>query len=122
MAKALIAQAKTATGPEKAKLVAEALQIVTDGSKVRSDHQQELFALRRELLKEVGGNLEINTFDDAVAAGDAAAASSEWEKALAAYNKGLEIAEKTKLKNAGGIAAVREAHGPRPVHDGLRSV
>ena len=111
VAKALIAQSKTATGPEKAKLTAEALKIVTDASKVRSDHQQELFALRRDLLKVAGGNLEINTFDDAVAAGDAAAASSEWEKALADYQKGLEIAERTKLKNAGGIAAVREAMG-----------
>ena len=110
-AKALLALAKKATGPEKAKLMAEALQIVTDGSKVRSEHQQELFALRRELLKDIGRNLEVNTFDDAVAAGDAAVASSEWEKALAAYNKGLEIAEKTKLRNPNGIATVREAAG-----------
>ena len=52
VAKALLARAEKATGPEKTKLTAEALQIVTDGSKVRSEHQQELFALRRELLKD----------------------------------------------------------------------
>ena len=74
------------------------------------------------MLKAAAADLEVNTFDEAVALGDAAAASSEWEKALDAYSKALEIAEKTKLKNPGGIAAVREADRPRPVHDRPRSV
>jgi hypothetical protein len=107
--KALLAAAQNASGPEKNKLLAEALQLATDGSKVRSQYQQELFALRRELLGDIGRNVEVNTFDDGIAAGDAAAAGQNWDKALAAYNKALDIAKRTKLKNPRGIAAVREA-------------
>jgi hypothetical protein len=109
LAKATLAAAKAASGPEKNKLLAESLQLATDGSKVRSQCQQELFAMRRDLLGDIGRSLEVNSFDDGVAAGDAAAATQNWDKALAAYNKATEIAQRTKLRNPDGIAAVHEA-------------
>ena len=111
LAKAMLASAGKATGPEKAKLTGEALQIVTECAKVRSQYQRELVLTRRDILKISGRDLEATSFDEAVTLGDAAAANSDWRKALEAYEKAMEIAEKTKLKNPGGIAAVREAMG-----------
>jgi tetratricopeptide (TPR) repeat protein len=108
-AKAMLALAEKATGAEKKKLMGDLREIVTDGSKVRSQYQQELYAMRRQILKMIGGNLEVNSFDDGVAAGDAAVATADWEKALQAYNTALEIAEKTKLRKPKEIATVREA-------------
>ena len=109
VAKALLAEAKEATGPKKTKLMSEVLRLVTDGSKVRSQYQQELYSMRRDILQQIGRNLEINTFDDAIIAGDAAVESSQWQKALDIYNKAVEIAEKTKLDNPEDIAKVHEA-------------
>jgi tetratricopeptide (TPR) repeat protein len=110
-AKAVLAQAEDMTAPKKAKAFAEVLQMVTEGAKVRSPVQQELFVLRREILKTSGRDIEANTFDEAVALGDAAVAGLDWQKALSAYNKAIGIADRTKLKNPGAIAAVREAMG-----------
>jgi hypothetical protein len=111
LAKAKLAEAQQATAAEKTKLMAEVLQIATESSKIRGQYQQDHFALRREILKDIGRNLEVTTFDDAVAVGDAAVADSEWPKAIDFYQKALAIAEKTKLRNPDGIAAVREAAG-----------
>ena len=66
--------------------------------------------LHRDVLKAAGrSGLDVSTFDEAVALGDAAAAASQWEQARDTYNKALEIAEKTKRDDPEGIAAVREA-------------
>ena len=44
-----------------------------------------------------------------MALGDAAVANADWQNALEAYGKAIELAEKTKLSNVAGVAAVREA-------------
>ena len=56
-----------------------------------------------------GRDTEVNTFEEAVALGKAAAANSDWQQALDAYRKAIELAEKTKLRNPTGIAEAREA-------------
>lgn len=107
-AKAWVNMAETSESAKKAEYMARAMQIVTENAKVRSQYQPDFFALRRDMYKSVGRNFEANTFDDAVIAGNAAAESAEWPKALEYYTKALEIAEKTKLKNFDVIDAVRE--------------
>ena len=109
LAKAKLGLAAKATGQEKAKLTAEVLQLVTECSKVRSQYQPEVVLMRRDILKGAGRDLESNTFDEAVAWGNAAVETSDWTKALEAYEKAIGIAEKTKLKDPAGIAAVRDA-------------
>lgn len=110
-ARALLAAADKASGAEKTKMMGTLQQIVVDGSKVRSQYQRDLYEMRSNLLKGVGRNLEIKTFDDGVAAGDAALQSSEWQQAVTSYGKALEIAQKTNLKNPVKIGEVREAIG-----------
>ena len=109
LAKAKLALAAKATGQEKVKITAEVLQLVTECAKIRSQYQQELVLMRREILKRAGRDLEANTFDEAVAWGNAAVETSDWTNAMEAYEKAIAIAEKTKLKDPAGIAAVRDA-------------
>ena len=60
LAKALYAQAEKAHGPEKAKRASDALQILIEMSKVRSQYQQEAILLKREILKAAGkSDLEV---------------------------------------------------------------
>ena len=42
------------TGPEKAKRASDALQILIEMSKVRSQYQQEAILLKREMMKAAG--------------------------------------------------------------------
>ncbi len=107
--RAMLAAAKKATGPERSRLLGEALQIATEGSKIRSPFQQDLCIRRQELLRLSGRGLEASSFEEARALGDAAATSSDWSGALEAYGKAIDLAEKTRLNNPAAIAAVREA-------------
>ncbi len=107
--KAMLAKARKAPGPERTKLLGEILQIATDGSKVRSPFQQDLALMRQETLRLSGRGLEASSFEEAAALGDAAAAGAEWQTALDAYAKAIELAEKSNLNNPNAIAAVREA-------------
>ena len=109
VATAMLAKVRKAPGPERTKLLGEALQIVTEGAKVRSPYQQNLALKRQEVLRLSGREQEANNFQEAVALGDAAAASSDWPWALKHYDKALALAETTSLTNLDAIAAVREA-------------
>ncbi len=110
LAKALYAQSKKGTGPEKAKRASDARQILIEMSKVHSQYQQEAILLKREILKAEGrSDLEVATFDEAVALGDAALGVKQWQQARDAFRQALEIAGRTRLKDAARIAAVREA-------------
>jgi len=111
--KVLLERAEKGSSAEKSKRMTEVLQILTRCSKVRSQHQQEFILLKRELLKKRGGdeNAEAATFDEAVALGDEALRDSKWDKALDAYNRAIELAEKVKMKDPARIGAVREAIG-----------
>jgi cellulose synthase operon protein C len=110
LAKAKLAADPKASGPEKTRRASEALQILIDMSKIRSQYQREAILLRRDVMKARGqAEFDVNTFEEAVALGDAAMSASQWEQAEGAYRKALEIAEKRKRKDAAGIEAVREA-------------
>ncbi len=109
VAQAMLAAAGTATGPKKSELTGNVLQIVTDCAKIRSPYQQELVLLRREILSAAGRDTQVNSFDEAVALGKTAAANADWQQALDAYSKAIELAEKTRLRNPAGIAEAHEA-------------
>jgi tetratricopeptide (TPR) repeat protein len=110
MAKTLLSLAAKATGGEKKKIAAEAVRVLTDMSKVRSSHRQEAVLLRRDALRAAGNpETETATFDEAVAAGDAALAAADWQQAENAYRKALDLAAKRNPKDADELVAVREA-------------
>jgi hypothetical protein len=110
LAKAKLAPDKKATGSEKTRRASEALQILIDMSKTRSQYQREAIMLRRDVMRSRGqAAFDVNTFEEAVALGDAAMSASQWQGARDAYEKALEIAEKRKRKDAAGVEAVREA-------------
>ena len=92
-AKALRDKAVGAAGEEKTRGIAEALRMLADLSKTRGPHQQEAILLRHELLQASGRpDVEIDTFDEAVALADAAAAKSQWERASDLYRRAIDIA------------------------------
>ena len=107
--RAVLAKAGKLSGPERTKILGEALQVATDGSKVHSPFQQELALARQELLRLSGRGLEANSFEEAVALGDAASAEGQWQTAVLAYEKAVELAEKSRSTNSNAVAAVREA-------------
>jgi hypothetical protein len=109
VAQAMLAAARNATGPKKSEMTGSVLQIVTDCAKIRSPYQQELVLLRREILSAAGRDTQVNNFDEAVALAKAAAANSDWQKALDAYRQAIELAQKSKLRNPAGIAEAHEA-------------
>ena len=110
VAKDIFQNAQKATGAEKAKGLSEALRILTEMSKTRSPYQQEAILLRRDLLLASGkSDLDIGSFEEAVALGDAAADAAQWERAKKLYTQALDIAQQTKFKDPPRIAAVGEA-------------
>ena len=109
VAQAMLAEAGKMSGPKKSEMTKNVLRIVTECGKIRSPYQQELVVLRREILSAGGRDTEVNNFEEAAALGKAAAANSDWQQALDAYRKAVELAEKTKLKNPTGIAEARDA-------------
>jgi len=109
VAQAMLAEAGKLSGPKKSEMTRSVLQIVTECGKIRSPFQQELVVLRREILSAGGRDTEVNNFEEAVALGKAAAANSDWQQALEAYRKAIELAEKNKLRNPTGIAEAHDA-------------
>ncbi len=109
-AKAIHAKAQKAAGPEKAKGVSKALRILIEMSRIRSPYQQNAILLRRDLLLASGkSDLEVSTFEEAVALADAAVADAQWEQVRNLYKKALEIADRTKFMDDARIAAAGEA-------------
>ncbi len=110
VARALLAKARDAAGPEKRKTTAEALRLLTDMSRVPGSHRQDAILLRRELLLAAGrSGAEIDTFDEAVAVAAAAAESGQWPRARDLYRRALELAEKNAHKDRSRTDAVAEA-------------
>ena len=109
-ARSILSLAEGATGAERSRRILDARRILADMSKVRSPYQREAILLRREVLGKTGGaDLDVKTFDDAVALGDVAAADGQWEQAQTAYEKAIEIAERTKRADADTLGNIREA-------------
>jgi len=110
LAKAKLAAAEKAAGPEKARRISEALQILLEMVKIRSQHQHEAILLRGDVLKAAGrSDADIHTFEEAVALADAAMAAAQWDRARDAYVKAVEIAGDQRHKDSAGIKGVQEA-------------
>ena len=83
-------------------------------SKVRSQYQQEAILLKREILKAEGrSDLEVATFDEAVALGDAALGVKQWQQARDAFRQALEIAGRDHGSRTPRAGSRRSAR-PRP--------
>ena len=82
LAKSLLGSAETAKGEDKSRMRREAMALLQESAKVRSEHQQEAILLRREHLAiappEVGG-----TLDEALAFRRAKPRGNHWEQAVA---------------------------------------
>ena len=112
VAKALQAKSATADGAEKARQRTEALQVLTDMVRVRSQYQQEAMAMRRKLMEAAGKtDVEASTFEEAAGQGEIALASSQWEVARDAFKKALVLAEKSNVRDSARKEAVRESLG-----------
>lgn len=113
VAKAALTTTEKAAPSERQKQLGEILQVVNECIKVRSPYQQDLVALRREILQKRGAGVstEPSSFEEAVNTGDGFANDSQWAKALEAYEKAIKMAEKAKRKDPAGVAAVSEAMG-----------
>jgi hypothetical protein len=107
--KAKLAMLPKASGAEKAKLTTDVSNVLKEMSKIISSHQQDAIRLKRKLAEEGGGSVEATNFDDAVAFGNDAAETGRWDEAIKNYEKALEFAEKTKIKEPERKDAVREA-------------
>jgi tetratricopeptide (TPR) repeat protein len=110
LAKAKLAAANKATGPEKVRRASEAMQILIEMEKVHSQYQRDAILLRLDVLKAAGrSDADVHTFEEAVALADAATAASQWDRARDACLKALEIARQQKRNDAEGIKTVQEA-------------
>ncbi|MBN1394917.1 MAG: hypothetical protein JW959_07835 [Pirellulales bacterium] len=111
MAKTIYETSQKGTALERSKGLAEALRILGEMSKIPSPHQQEAILMRRELLLASGkSDLEIGSFEEAVAMADAAAESGQWQQARQLYRKALDLADKShKKEDPARRAAVVEA-------------
>jgi tetratricopeptide (TPR) repeat protein len=100
-AKSLVALSKNATSAEKRKALELAKKILKDMIGVASPYHQEAVQMRRGLLAGGGssGGGAANTYEDAVAEGDAFLEEGQAEQARDAYKKALQFAEKKGVAN-----------------------
>ncbi len=108
LAKAHLEYAKTAEGPAAAKSTQEAKRLLTTIVEIRSDFQKEAILIKR--LSSGGEEAPLNTFDEAIAIGDAATkaageaqtpadAKTNWEQAESAFLRAIELSADVKDKN-----------------------
>ncbi len=110
LAKAKLAAADKASGIERSRRTSEALQILIEMEKIHSPYQRDAIVLRLDLLKAEGrSDVDVHTFDEAVALADAAMTASQWVRARDAYLKALEIARQQRRNEPTAIKAVEEA-------------
>ena len=85
-------------------------------AKIRSQYQRDAIVLRRDVLKAAGrSDLDVDTFDEAVALADAAMAASQWDSARDAYRKALDIARETEAQRSGRHQGGARGPGPRRI-------
>lgn len=107
LAKGLLEFAKTAKGADVEDSVKEAKKYLGEVATVPSEFQKEAILLLRF---QGGGNAELNTFEDAIAVGDAATkaagdaatpaeAKTNWVEAEKAYTKAIELSTDVKDKD-----------------------
>jgi len=107
LAKGLLEYAKTAKGADAEDAVKDAKKRLGELAATPSEFQKEAILLLRF---QGGGNTELNTFEDAIAVGDAAAkaageattpadAKTNWTEAEKAYTKAIELSADVKDKD-----------------------
>ena len=101
--------AAQATGADKARLTAEATALLNDMVNVPSPYQQEAMTLRKKYSKVAAGNIrDAKTFEEAAAMAQSAGAADQWEEAVAAYTRSLEMAADAKLKDKKRLTELRD--------------
>ncbi len=108
LAKAHLEYAKTAEKAAAAKSTAEAKRLLAAIVEIRSEFQKEAILIKR--LSSGGEEAPLNTFDEAIAIGDAATkaaadsqtpadAKTNWLQAEAAFTRAIELSADVKDKN-----------------------
>ncbi|MGW8256082.1 MAG: tetratricopeptide repeat protein, partial [Thermoguttaceae bacterium] len=100
LAKAQLDAAENETRTEKSKLVSEALNLLTDISKVRSPSRQKAVLLRRQYLQSGDKNSAPESYVEALAFAEAAAADEQWTKAATLYASALKLADSDKIQES----------------------
>ena len=108
LAKAHLERAKTLQGADAAKSTQEAKKLLASIVEIRSDFQKEAILIKR--LSSGGEQAPLNTFDEAIAIGDAATkaagdaqtpadAKTNWQEAEAAFTRAIELSADVKDKS-----------------------
>ncbi|MEK6258743.1 MAG: hypothetical protein AABP62_08985 [Planctomycetota bacterium] len=108
LAKAHLEQAKTLQGAAATKSTQEAKKLLAAIVEIRSDFQKEAILIKR--LSSGGEEAPLNTFDEAIAIGDAATkaagdaqtpadAKTNWQVAESAFARAIELSADVKDKN-----------------------
>ena len=114
LAKAHLEQAKTLPAADAAKSTQEAKRLLATIVEIRSDFQKEAILIKR--LSSGGGDAPLNTFDEAIAIGDAATkaasdaqtpadAKTNWQEAESAFARAIELS--ADVKDKGRVLAAR---------------
>ena len=108
LAKAHLERAKTLQGADAAKSTQEAKKLLASIVEIRSDFQKEAILIKR--LSSGGEQAPLNTFDEAIAIGDAATkaagdaqtpadAKTNWQEAETAFTRAIELSADVKDKS-----------------------
>ena len=108
LAKAHLEQAKTLQGAAAAKSTQDAKKLLATIVEIRSDFQKEAILIKR--LSSGGEQAPLNTFDEAIAIGDAATkaasdatlpadAKTNWQEAESAFTRAIELSADVKDKS-----------------------
>ncbi len=120
LAKARLDAAETASGAEKGKLIAGAMTLLAEISRIRGPYQQEAVLLRKKYIQSSGRGEEPGSFDEALALGDAAAVGGQWPDAEANYTIALKLADKDKIADPQRLQA--RCAGKCHLHAGSESI
>jgi tetratricopeptide (TPR) repeat protein len=100
LAKAQLAQAEALNGAAKRKALQGVRSALAKLAAVESPYKQEAILLRKHILPDTSDNTEIKDFDEAIALGEAAYASNDWNEAITAYTKAVELQSGSKDREA----------------------
>jgi tetratricopeptide (TPR) repeat protein len=100
IAKLLLEDPDKAGVSDHSKATSQALSMLKEMARVRSQHQQEAILLVRKYSDDTPVDVsQINNFDEATAVGDAAFGGHRWKESAAAYQRALELGEKSPAKD-----------------------
>jgi tetratricopeptide (TPR) repeat protein len=114
VAKTKLALAANAGLAEKNRLTSEAMILLSEMTKVPSPYQREAFDLRRQ--QSQGGAsasaAQSKTFDEALALGNAALEGGQWDEAVTAFTRAMELSANVRdakrvAEAASGLAAAK---------------